>query len=389
MSRRRVLQGAAVTGVAASFGPQFWNDAYAANARRGVGPYGPLQAADRNGVRLPKGFTSRIIARTGQVVPGTSYTWHANPDGGAVFAQPGGEWVYTSNSEAVPNGGAGALKFDRTGRIVDAYRILSGTISNCAGGPTPWGTWLSAEEHEAGFIHECNVTRKGNGRRLPALGAFSHEAVTVDPVRQQLYLTEDDPDGRFYRFTPANYPNLSVGKLEALSLSTSGVVGWVPIAIPELPQILNRPRGTKSFDGGEGVWYDSGHVYFTTKGDNKVWDLDIVGKRLGTVYDASVLNPKPPLTGVDNVVVSRSGDIFVAEDGGDLEINMITPDRIVCAVMQLKGHDASEITGPAFSPDGSRLYFSSQRGTNGTSGMTFEVRGPFRTTRTKVPARAK
>ena len=84
----------------------------------------------------------------------------------------------------------------------------------------------------------------------------------------------------------------------------------------------------------------------------------------------------------DNIVVSRSGDIFVGEDGGDLEVVMITPDRVVAPVVKLVGHDASEITGPAFSPDGSRLYFSSQRGKGATgAGVTFEVSGPFRTRR--------
>ncbi|NUP77218.1 MAG: translocation protein TolB, partial [Nonomuraea sp.] len=72
----------------------------------------------------------------------------------------------------------------------------------------------------------------------------------------------------------------------------------------------------------------------------------------------------------------------VAEDGGNMEINIITPDGVVAPVMRLDGQGQSEITGPAFSPDGTRLYFSSQRGTSGeragTGGITYEVTGPFR-----------
>jgi secreted PhoX family phosphatase len=337
---------------------------------------------------LPAGFTSRILAVTGSLVTGTTYPWHPSPDGGAVFPQDGGGWVYTSNSEVSPlNGGAGALRFDAGGEVVDAYRILSRTSQNCAGGPSPWGTWLSCEETPVGQVYECEVGGPGEGTVLPALGRFAHEAVTFDDARGQLYLTEDTGDGRFYRFTPDAYPDLSTGALEALAADESGVVTWVPLASPELPQgRLNRPAGSMAFTGGEGVWFDSDHVYFTTKGDNRVWDLDVANQRLAVLYDAEQIGEDAPLTGVDNIVVSQSADIFVAEDGGNLEIVMITPDGVVAPVMRLVGHDASEICGPAFSPDGSRLYFSSQRGTDGR-GVTFEVAGPFRTARTGPPAR--
>jgi len=140
------------------------------------------------------------------------------------------------------------------------------------------------------------------------------------------------------------------------------------------------------FNGGEGVWFDAGHVYFTTKGDNRVWDLGVAAQKLSVLYDAKVLGDTAPLTGVDNVVVSQSGDIFVAEDGGNLELVIISTERQVAPVARLIGHDASEICGPAFSPDGKRLYFSSQRGKDGR-GVTFEVSGPFRTTRMAAPAR--
>ncbi len=103
-------------------------------------------------------------------------------------------------------------------------------------------------------------------------------------------------------------------------------------------------------------------------------------QRLSVLYDAAVAGPDAPLTGVDNLVVSRSGDIFVGEDGGNLEVVMISTEGQVAPVVRLVGHDLSEVTGPAFSPDGSRLYFSSQRGTDGR-GVTFQVTGPFRTRR--------
>ena len=388
MDRRTFLRSTALAAGVTALGPTFWHKAYAATAQPGPGPYGALAAADANGVMLPTGFTSRVLAVTGELVTGTSYPWHAAPDGGAVFPQPDGGWVYTSNSEIPVGGGAGALRFGPDGEISDAYRILTGTNQNCAGGPSPWGTWLSGEENPNGLMHECTVTGTSQGTPLPALGTFAHEAVTFDDARGQLYLTEDTGDGRFYRFTPDAYPDLSSGLLEVMKVAADGAVTWLPALNPDQPQSANRVADATEFDGGEGIWFDSDHVYFTTKGDNRVWDLDVPAQRLAVLYDAVAIGDDAPLTGVDNLIVSRSGDIFVAEDGGNLEIVIITPDGVVAPVMRLVGHDASEICGPAFSPDGQRLYFSSQRGTDGR-GVTFEVSGPFRVQRVAMPVRGQ
>src|SRR4051812_19852923 len=88
-------------------------------ARAAEGPYGPLLAADANGIMLPAGFTSRIVARSGQPVGTTGYSWHAAPDGGATFPATAGGWTYVSNSEvAGGGGGASALHLDATGTVV-------------------------------------------------------------------------------------------------------------------------------------------------------------------------------------------------------------------------------------------------------------------------------
>jgi secreted PhoX family phosphatase len=129
----------------------------------------------------------------------------------------------------------------------------------------------------------------------------------------------------------------------------------------------------KVFNGGEGLWYDGGRVYLTTKGDNQVRAYDPVANTLTVIYDDNT-SPTPVLTGVDNVTVSRAGDVFVAEDGGNLELVVLSVEGDHAAFARLTGVSGSELTGPAFSPDGLRLYVSSQR----SPGRTYEIRGPFR-----------
>lgn len=385
--RHFLLRGALVSGAAIVGGTSLRATLARAATIAGPGPYGALSAtADANGFHLPAGFSSRLLAVSGSVVPGTSYSWHANPDGGVCVPTGGGGWVYVSNSETgAGGGGAGVLQFDTNGTIVDAYRILSGTNRNCAGGLTAAGNWFSCEESgSTGKVYECNPLIAGQGTQRPALGSFNHEAAVEDSETGHVYLTEDDPNGRLYRFVPSLRGDFSSGQLFAANV-TAGSITWVPTSA----SVPDRQASTSVFNGGEGLWIEGRTMYVTTKGDKRVWTVDLTNQTMSVLYDG-VANPSAALNAVDNCTVHRpSGDVYVCEDGGNMEICLIADtgngDKEVAAFLRIAGHSASEWCGVAFSPDATRMYISSQRGTDGVTGRTYEITGPFRTSITPSP----
>jgi uncharacterized protein len=404
ISRRSFIQSGLLSGAALAFGPTFWREALSASAdpaRIGDGPYGPLGPADGNGIRLPEGFSSRVVARAGQPVEGTGYIWPVFPDGGATFPTGDGGWILVVNTETPPdadfpfpsaNGGASAIRFNSDGRIAAAYRILDGTSTNCAGGKTPWGTWLSCEEHDKGRVWECDPTGRRDAVVYPAMGVFSHEAACVDEVGKRVYLTEDEGDGLFYRFTPARYPDLSAGRLEAATVRGDGSVGWTEVPDPSAATTPIREQlpSATAFRRGEGIWFDSGFVYISTTADHRVHRYNTVLVQIEVIYDGSALGRDAPLRQVDNVTASPSGDVFVCEDTGEedpLDIGIITPEGEVARFLKVTGSQhtgtggtvSSELTGVNFDPSGRRMYFSSQRAFG--PGMTYEITGPFRTER--------
>ncbi len=380
MDRRTFLRGSAAAAGTLGFGGALWGRAFAAPAQPAPSPYGQLLSADANGLALPAGFTSRQVARTGSPVGSTSYVWHAAPDGAAIFPTSSGGWIYVSNSEVGSGqGGASAIRFGRTGSIQGAYRVLSGTHRNCSGGATPWDRWLSAEEVDRGLVYECDPRGAVTAVARTAMGRFKHEATAVDAARGAVYLTEDEPDGCFYRFRPSSWPGLGSGTLEvACTGSSSAGVVWQRVPDPSAGSTRTRYQVSSSlrFNGGEGCFYDRDVCYFTTKGDNRVWGYHAKTSSLEIVYDDSlVTSGTPVLRGVDALTVSRLRDVYVGEDGDDMQINCIRGEAVF-TFLQVIGHSGSEITGIAFNPQGDRMYFSSQRGT-GTGGITYEVRGPF------------
>lgn len=376
----------------------------------GIGELGP---ADLDGVRVPKGFVVRNVARAGSTpAVGSPYLWHTFPDGGACYPRENGGWIYTSNSE-LPGGlgGCGALVFDPDGTVVDAYSILSNTSGNCAGGSTPWNTWVSCEENgDAGQCWETDPYGAVGAVAKPALGFFNHEAFAVDIRHRVVYLTEDNGNGRFYRWVAneSDYSSsdnrlaLESGTLQVMEIEGFEAGGYAddPADLHELrrvswSEVVDPDQGQEAvraglaaagetvpgtrIAGGEGLWFAEipagmstvppggtvptrGLVFFTSKGDNRVYALDVENQLIELIFDNAQI--EPGFNDVDNLTVSPAGDILVAEDLTEsraIRIMVVIPNQPAKVLVEVE-HPGSEICGPAFSPDGSRLYFSSQRG---------------------------
>ncbi|EYF07854.1 alkaline phosphatase PhoX [Chondromyces apiculatus] len=414
--RRTFLRGAVAAAAAVPFSTLFTRHAVAS-------PFGPLRPDPKKIFDLPEGFSYRILERSMDPMD-DGYRVPARPDGMGCFPGPGGTVVLMRNHENVPGKEKyGPWKpgqkpppeaFDPRGmggvtRVVlrgDSFTrvssnlVLAGTNVNCAGGVSPWG-WLSCEENVEpghGYVFVCptDADRVQPPRRVPGYGRFLHEAAAVDPDTLIAYLTEDRPDGSFYRFVPDRKEEPFVGKLQALRvvgrerLDTSAAlrpgmvvaVDWVDIPDPDPKDDSVRAqaqaRGAAIFRRSEGITRHGGAVYVcATKGGpleaGQIFRYVPAAKGGGgTLEVVGESTDRRALDMPDNITFSPSGELFMAEDGPGEKRIVVMNAR---GETYLFGHNAmslSELAGVCFSPDGRALFFNMQE-----DGMTLVVTGPF------------
>jgi secreted PhoX family phosphatase len=314
----------------------------------------------------------------------------------------------------------------KAARLVESRASLAGTLRNCAGGPTPWGSWLSCEEttlgigdhplltRDHGYIFEVPVDGTASHTPLAAMGRFVHEAVAVDPATGIVYETEDQKRSGLYRFIPRTKGVLADGgRLQMLAISgkpkfdtrtgqSAGVrypIHWVDIDDPARPHAdaslkdnagvfsQGLERGGAIFARLEGASYSAGRVFVTaTDGGNarmgQVWELSITDEEVRLVFEspgAHVLNMP------DNLVVSPRGGLVLCEDGtANPCVHVLTRDggisRFARNTVRLKGERNGltgdftdrEFAGATFSPDGRWLFVNLQ-----TPGITLAITGPW------------
>ena len=212
-------------------------------------------------------------------------------------------------------------------------------------------------------------------------------------------MTHDDMAGFFYRFIPGGEVYTDAfydkGELQAAKVNKNGSIAWLKVPDPFVKHesIIEQLPEATPFERGEGIAYFDGKIFFTTTNDHRVWLFDPVKNKLSIFYDGKenfgIKNPfswiknwreenqDKPLRSPDQITVSNGGYPLVAEDGDNMELCFLDHNGFAKPLVRIEGHWLSEITGPAFSPDGSRLYFSSQRGKSGSrsdGGITFEVK---------------
>lgn len=398
-------------------------------------------------LRLPEGFSYRTFGWAGETLAGSVPCPDAH-DGMGIVRAEGDVLTLVRNHEVVAargsfapaaasydpvcSGGTVTLRFDAArGELLDARPSLSGTLQNCAGGVTPWGTWLSCEEivthagpvrlpagraelaREHGFVFEVPADGLSNAEPIRAMGQFKHEAATVDAASGIVYLTEDNNQGDsgFYRYLPKHPGALHrSGRLQMLKAvgarDLSGGqrvrqrfrVEWVDIAEPErgvddrggsagvIEQ--GKAEGASVFARLEGCIAGEGVVYFaSTNGGaaraGQLWAYHPADMQLELLFES----PSPAVLDYpDNLVLSPRGGLVICQDSklGRQRLYGLTGDgglfEFARNDVRLDGemgfsgdYRDQEWAGCCFSPDGRWLFANVFR-----PGFSVAITGPWR-----------
>ncbi len=415
--------------------------------------YGPLVSDPAGLLDLPRGFSYRVISRVGETMA-DGLLVPDKPDGMATFAGPDGTTIIVRNHEINPfhrgpfadpenlpanleraklydvgggsrtaTAGVTTMVYDtRSKELLRQWLSLGGTIGNCAGGPTPWGSWITCEEtteragkntfelnkfecaKDHGYNFEVPATAEPmlhKAEPLVAMGRFRHEAVAVDPESGIVYQTEDMDDGAIYRFIPNTPGKLADGgKLQGLAIrggksvdtrnwdATTVEVGapldvrWIDLNNVESPDDDLRYRvydaGGARFARGEGMWYVDGQIYFACTSGGKqqigqIWRYTPSSTSEGQLELFVEPNDSSLVKNADNLTASPWGDLVVCEDrdGDEIRIVGLTSEGNLYPLAQ--NHANTEFSGVCFSPDGSTMFVNLQH-----EGLTLAISGPWR-----------
>lgn len=397
---------------------------------------------------LPAGFDYAIVSRQGEEMD-DGLLVPARADGMAAFRNADGNVTLICNHENHPSGGGAfgddnerlalfdsdklydrgngitpgtggttTIVYDpRTRQTLHRHLSLAGTEINCAGGATPWGSWLSCEEcfenpgvrsewrttivrqRRHGYIFEVPAAARTAADPLPLrdMGRFKHEAAAVDPATGVVYLTEDQHESLLYRFIPAVPGELHRGgRLQALAIvdrpsfdtrnwdapdlqsSVWHEAQWLDLenTDPDEDDLRLRGfvKGAAAFARGEGLCYADGSLFMAAT---------IGGpERLGQIFEYRVRSQKLRLLSeatadgilhnADNMTMSPWGDLVICEDTATNSglVGMTASGRQY--PIANNPYSTSELAGVCFSPDGRVLFVNIQH-----RGLTLAITGPW------------